>query len=665
MKILGSLLLLTAIALAQQPAQQPAQRPALKQIPPAGVEVPEADRTELENGLRRLKAAMDKLKGHPLLPDVMIYYDAVRYALQYNEFFKLEEVFKAKLLLQHGAERARQLSEGQAPWTKATGLVTRGYISKIDRSAQPYGLVIPPSFMPNAAHRWRLDAWFHGRSETLSEVNFLSDRETKPGEFTPRDTIVLHLYGRFCNANKFAGEVDLFEALDAVKRQYSIDENRIIVRGFSMGGAATWHLGAHYAGLWAAIAPGAGFSETAQYLKLNLSGEGAPSWWEQKLYHLYDVTDYAANLFNTPVVAYNGEIDAQKQAADMMERAMAEEGLRLTRIVGPKTGHSYHPDSKVEIDRIIDAIAERGRDPYPRKLRFTTWTLAYNRMKWVTLDALGQHWERARLNAEIVGDNSVNVETGNIMAFTLEMGPGGCPLDPARKPVVTIDGQKLTAPGPMSDRSWRAHFRKSGREWAVVDSAVAPGLRKVHGLQGPVDDAFLDSFIFVTPTGTPMAAGVAQWIAGEQKRAISEWRRHFRGDAQVRQDQEITDADIASSNLVLWGDPGSNKLLARIADKLPLKWTADGLVVGNNRYPVATHVPLLIYPNPLNPKKYVVLNSGFTFREPDYLSNARQTPKAPDYAVVEISAAPNDRYPNDRYPGRITLAGFFNEDWRL
>src|SRR5262245_28911623 len=500
MKITGILLFLTAIALAQQPArpsQNPTQNPAaMRPIPPAGVEVPAADRTELENGLRRLKAAVEKLKDHPLLPDVMIYHEAVRYALQYNEFFKAEEIFKAKLLLQHGEERARQLAEGRAPWTTASGLVVRGYVSKIDKSVQPYGLVIPPTFTPNAQRSWRLDAWFHGRGETLSEVNFLTDRETKNGDFTPRDTIVLHLYGRFCNANKFAGEVDLFEALDKMKRQYRIDDNRILVRGFSMGGASTWQFGTHYAGLGAAIAPGAGFSESAQFLRLKLDGPEAPPWWEQKLFHLYDATDYAVNLSNTPVVAYNGEIDGQKQAADMMERAMAEEGMWLTRIVGPKTGHSYHPDSKIEIDRILDAIAERGRDPYPRKVRFTTWTLAYNRMKWVVIDALGRHWERARLNAEIEGDSAINVTTSNVTAFTLEMGPGGCPLDLAQKPVVSIDGQKLSVTGPMSDRSWTAHFRRSGNQWAVAESAVAGGLHKVHGLQGPVDDAFMDSFVF-------------------------------------------------------------------------------------------------------------------------------------------------------------------------
>lgn len=657
MKKLLCLLTFTAVAFAQQAGQQ---RPQMRPIPPAGIEVPAQDRAELEAGLQRLKAAIDKLQGNPLLPDVMIYHEAVRYALQDNEFFKADEIAKAKVLLQHGEERARLLAEGKAPWTTASGLVVRGYVSKIDKSVQPYGLVLPPSFGQEKPHRWRLDTWFHGRGETLSEVNFLTDRENKMGEFTPIDTIVVHLYGRFCNANKFAGEVDLFETLDKVKQQYRIDENRIFVRGFSMGGASTWQFGTHFAGLWAGIAPGAGFSESADFLHLNLTGADAPPWWEQKLFHLYDATDYAVNLFNTPVVAYNGEIDGQKQAADMMEKAMDAEGLRLTRVIGPKTGHQYHPDSKVEIDRILDAIAIRGRDAYPRKIKFTTWTLAYNKMKWVTIDALGQHWERARLNAEIVGDNGVNVETSNVNGFSIEMGPGGCTLDATRKPVVTIDGQKLTVAGPMSDRSWKVHFRKAGNQWATTDTTVVAGLHKVHGLQGPIDDAFMDSFIFVAPTGTPIAPGVAKWVESEQQHAIKEWRRQFRGDAQVRKDSEITDADIASSNLVLWGDPGSNKILARIADKLPIKWTADSVIVGDKRFAANTHAPVLIFPNPLNPNKYVALNSGFTFREFDYLNNARQIPKLPDYAVVDTTTPPDYRY-----PGKIVLAGFFNEAWGL
>ena len=82
--------------------------------------------------------------------------------------------------------------------------------------------------------------------------------------------------------------------------------------------------------------------------------------------------------------------------------------------------------------------------------------------------------------------------------------------------------------------------------------------------------------------------------------------------------------------------------------------------MGANRYPVATHAPILIFPNPLNPNRYVVLNSGFTFREADWGTNSRQTPKLPDYAVVDTSTPPDYRW-----PGKIVLAGFFNEDWSM
>jgi hypothetical protein len=634
----AGLLLIAASAFAQ---------PAIKRIPADGIAVPEADRAALEGGLAHLQASIAKLKPGPLLPDVQVFAEAVRFSLQYNEFFKPGEIGAAKKLLEAGEERAAQLAAGQSPWTTATGLVVRGYVSKIDKSVQPYGLVVPPSYVPNAPHHWRLDTWFHGRNEALTQVNFLSDRMKNQGEFTPRDTIVLHLYGRYCNASKFAGEVDFFEALDAVKRNYAIDENRIVDRGFSMGGASVWHFAVHYPSLWAAASPGAGFAESAQYLKIKLSGDNAPPVWEQQLWHYYDAVDYAANLLNLPVIEYHGEIDPQKQAGDMMERAMAAEGMKLARLEGPQTAHKFHPETKIELARQIDAIAERGRDPRPRKVVFTTFTLHYNQSAWVTIDAMVRQWERARVEAEQANAMEYIATTSNVAAFTLDVLPS------ARRPFVTVDGQRLETHSPGA-----VHFRKAGAKWAIVESSELPGLHKVHGLQGPIDDAFLDSFVFVSPTGTTFAPAAGKWVASEEKRAIAEWHRQFRGDAQVRDDKDVTEADIANSNLVLWGDPSSNRVLARIAGRLPLKWTADGVELGGHRYPAATHAPILIFPNPLNPKKYVVLNSGFTFREADYLSNARQTPKLPDYAIVDLTVAPDGRF-----PGKIVEAGFFNEEW--
>jgi len=495
-----------------------AERP----IPPPGIQVQAADRADLQSGLDQLHGRVEALRGNPLIADVEIYEKAVHWALEYDEFFKPVEIARAKDLLKEGLARAEALSRGEAPWNTAVGLVARGYVSKIDRSVQPYGLVVPPTYSATSPHRWRLDTWFHGRNETLSELNFIYDREHNPGEFTPPNTIVLHLYGRYCNANKFAGEVDLFEGLAEVKKHYAIDENRILVRGFSMGGASTWHIGAHYAGLWAAAAPGAGFAETAEFLRVFQHESVSPPWWEQKLWHLYDATDYAVNFYNLPVVAYSGEIDRQKQAADIMAKYMEREGLHLTHVIGPQTAHKYHPEAKVTISRLVDAIADRGRDPYPRKIRFTTWTLRYNRMKWVVVDELEKHWDRARVDAEITSDHAMDLRTENVTALTLTMGAGGCPLDPARQVAVTINGQTLTAPGPMSDRSWTAHFVQSGSRWNLVDRVNIDGLAKRHGLQGPIDDAFMDSFVMVRPTGTPLASGSATWVKSEMEHAIAE-----------------------------------------------------------------------------------------------------------------------------------------------
>lgn len=639
----------------------------VRRIPPPGIKVPAEIASELQagievlgkeiNDLRQVLAKKPKLLE--LLPDVRIFHNAVRYALKYDEFYQAGEFDAARKFLLQGMQRARQLRNGQAPWTTATGLVVRGYASRIDGSVQPYGLVVPGSYRPDTPHQHRLDIWFHGRGETLSEVSFLDSRQKSPGEFTPPNAFVLHPYGRYSNANHFAGEVDTFEAMAHVRRHYPIDQDRIVVRGFSMGGAACWHFAVHHAGLWAAAAPGAGFSETPDFLRTFQGETLQPTWFEQKLWHLYDCTDWAINLYHCPVVAYSGTKDKQKQAADIMAKAMAAEGMNLTHILGPETGHSYHPAAKAEINRRIDSIVGLGRQ-FPRRIRFTTWTLRYNQMHWVTVDALEEHWERSRIEAEVTDDTTIKAVTRNVAALTLDFPPGRCPLDNTRPIRVILDGQELQAGPAASDRSWTAHFRKKGKSWQATTAIEDGILRKLHGLQGPIDDAFMERFIMVRPTGKPRYDKVSQWVASELDHALTHWRRQFRGEALVKNDTDLSAADIAESNLILWGDPSSNKILGQIADKLPIVWTATEIKVGRQAFAADHHVPVLVYPNPLNPKKYVVLNSGFTFREYDYLNNARQVPKLPDWAILDL------RQPTtSRQPAGIALAGFFGEAWEL
>ncbi len=616
----------------------------VRPVPPSGNAIPDAVREELTIGLAQLQKHIKDIGKHDLLPDVQIYEKAVRWALDYNEIFDGKGAMPAgtvKNVLKMGLERATALKDGKTPWTSATGTVVRGYKSKIDGSVQPYGLVIPKEydFAGKAPHR--LDFWWHGRYENVVEASFIDQRSKNPGEFTPKGAIVLHPFGRFSNANKLAGEIDSFECLDHVKKHYRVDDKRIVARGFSMGGAACWQYAVHYPTLFCAAAPGAGFSETPEFLKVFQNEKVEPTWYEKKLWGMYNATDTAQNIFNIPTVAYSGEKDNQKQAADVMAREMKKLGMQLTHIIGPGAGHNYEKAAKEEVNKRIDAFAEKGLPSDRKEIKFVTYTLRYNECWGYTITGLERHWSRAELDATLA-DEVLTIRTDNVARFGY-LSPKGQSSKISR---IVIDGNEVYRGIASADVV--GAFAKSDGKWAVTTAALPDDAVKKPGLQGPIDDAFLDSFLMVSPTGKPINDAIGKWTAQEMKHATEHWRKQFRGDAPIKADKDVTDDDIKNNNLVLWGDPKSNAILAKIADKLPLVEFGDNTVT------------LSIYPNPLNPKKYVVLNSGFTYREYDYLNNARQVPKLPDYAVIDVSTPANSRY-----PGKVVRAGFFDEQWKL
>src|ERR1043166_5041148 len=546
---------------------------ASTRVPLPGIAIAEKDRAELRAGVDALAREINSLRSsgqRELLPDVEIFHKAVDWALRYDEFYRSNEVGLARTLLKQGMERAKQLREGKPSWLTATGLVVRGYVSKIDGSVQPYGLVVPSTFASDSKQPRRLDVWLHGRDDKLTELRFISDRERSYGEFTPADTFVLYPYGRYCNAFKFAGEIDVFEAMEHVKKSYRIDDRRIALRGFSMGGAGVWHLAAHHPDVWAVASPGAGFAETAEYTKA-LSKNPKPPAWEQKLWQFYDATDYAANFFNLPVVAYNGTEDPQRQAADVMERAMKAEGLTLPRVWGTNGPHKWTPEAKKEVSKFVDDTIANGKDWNPKQIHLSTRTLRYSVGIHVGIDAMEKHWERADIFCDI---SEAKVRTANVAEFWFS--PGHAPFE------ILVDDQRVKATftnytgtiGPTPTPFFHLGKNSEGR-WVNASTLKTSKLQKKHGLQGPIDDAFMDSFLVVRPTEHSRYGFVESWISSQLAKATNEWRAQFRGDARVKDDSQVTDADIAAHNLVLFGDPQSNRLLTRIADKLPISWSAQ------------------------------------------------------------------------------------------
>jgi hypothetical protein len=197
-------------------------------------------------------------------------------------------------------------------------------------------------------------------------------------------------------------------------------------------------------------------------------------------------------------------------------------------------------------------------------------------------------------------------------------------------------------------------------KWSFAEPEKPVQLAKRPGLQGPIDDALMESFLVVTPSGTSQYPQVEKWVNFELDHFRRRWQAVYRGRLREKRDVDVTPADVEHYHLLAWGDPQSSQLIARVADKLPVTWRSDTVGGADRTFDAATHVPLAIYPNPLNPQRYLVLNSGPTHREAHDRTNSLQNPKLPDWAVVDVTVQPDGAH-----PGRVVAADFFDEAWRL
>ena len=148
------------------------------------------------------------------------------------------------------------------------------------------------------------------------------------------------------------------------------------------------------------------------------------------------------------------------------------------------------------------------------------------------------------------------------------------------------------------------------------------------------------------------------WTLGRFEGEFDKW---LRGKVPVVNDSDFDRELLKNSNLVLFGDPGSNKLIAEIVRKLPIEWTEKGITVNGQTFDANTHGLSMIYPNPLNPRKYVVINSGHTMHEKDFkASNSWLFPRLGDIAIQKFEKSKTGGYTES-----IEWAELFDGEWKI
>jgi hypothetical protein len=365
-----------------------------------------------------------------------------------------------------------------------------------------------------------------------------------------------------------------------------------------------------------------------------------------------------------PIVAYSGEIDAQKAAADNIAKRLDELGIhQMTHLIAPGLAHQFPAEwqkkADIEWSKYAGAGKGRGADD---SVSFVTDTLRYPSCEWIEITRLEHHYQKASIEAKRA-PNGLEIKTENIHSFRVRLPDQNRSLIGN---VSTIDGQPVDNALHVQKFDHLGYYVKQHGKWqTTIPPDAYPldkrPLAKAPGLQGPIDDAFTDGFVCVVGTGKAWHEGTARFAEAQLERFRCEWDKYLRGRLPVVTDKELSDTDIARKHLILFGDPASNSVLGKLIAKLPLKWSSDALEFDHERYDPGTHVPVLIYPNPLNPSKYVVLNTGHTFHEAEFKgTNAQLYPRLGDYAILKPTPTKKDEAAYE-----VIHAGLFDESWKV
>lgn len=653
-------LCLVAIALtAAQYAPPPSAKPGeetLKKI--------DERKEKLESALRLFRR--EKIQD-PFLADIEVYLKAATWITQHNEFYGKDAGEWTVEALERGLLRVGLLSQGQWPWFQRTGSsVIHGYRSSIDGSVQPYAVTLPSDY-GKEMKKWRLEVVLHGRNNSLTEVSFLHQFNGDKPAPKDQDYVRLDVYGRGNNAYRWAGERDVIEAVEhffELERRMGhsalLDGKRGVLRGFSMGGAGTWHIGLHFPDQWCVISPGAGFTTTHGYLK-DLPAKLEP--YQESCLSIYDAVDYAENAFDVPIVAYGGEKDAQLQAARNIEDRLKKSDLSMKLLVAPGLAHQFPPEWQKKMAEARHKYVEKGREDYPPHVRFVTYTLKYPHCYWLYLLGMERHYEKAYVDAERTEDG-YKITTRNVRILRLQMWEGA-----TRQAVpIQIDGERVSVPPyemPNSSALFVDLERRGGHWQGVLPQKVeVDRLRKpqkTNNFQGPIDDAFMVPFLCVRGTNSPWHESTGEYANANLERFRKEWSKYFRGELPIKDDVQVEPLDIATRHLILFGDPASNSLIAHVLDRLPFAWTKDKITWHGKDYSAGEHVPVLIYPSPLSTQHYIVLNSGHTFHAADFQgSNALLYPRLGDYAILKLAGDKKDPLAVE-----VKTAGLFDDFWHL
>ncbi|MBN2596916.1 MAG: hypothetical protein JXR82_09055, partial [Marinifilaceae bacterium] len=127
---------------------------------------------------------------------------------------------------------------------------------------------------------------------------------------------------------------------------------------------------------------------------------------------------------------------------------------------------------------------------------------------------------------------------------------------------------------------------------------------------------------------------------------------------QIKKDSEVSDNDIATSHLVLLGSPKSNRVFARLANRIPLTVAPTVVKIRDTEVAGESLCYYMVYPNPLNPSRYIAV---IGYNNSQYIALGAEESgffdDVSNYGWYDFKVW-------DGSTGRVREKGYFNSVWK-
>jgi len=518
-------------------------------------------------------------------------------------------------------ELLEYVQSGRNYFMEKRGRIKIGYRSDIDGSYQPFDVMIPNKF--DSSKSYSLIVYLHGYEDPIQKYRNLLWADEDPG-LDNLGAFKVAVYGRRNRYYHGAAEEDVLDVIKNVQQIYPIHKNRIYLSGASMGGFGTWSIGLAYPDLFAGLSPVCGRTHMEGSLLLESASP----------------LNYIENALYLPARIYHGAADlvVSVEYSRNIFKELKKLGYIHKYLEFKDVAHDSWNNASAD-DQRFSCLMKNRRNPYPDKIIHNTFYLRTGKSYWIDITAKKKWSDFSKVTAVIRDRGVLEIETENVSELKIDTRH---PKLLNKNVELIIDGQTMTV---LGKRSWRIFHIDQEKKWHA-GMFPARKLRKQKYLEGPWIDSERSAFILVYGTSVPERTEQLKTIG----QAIQKYYANFDIESGLIPDSAAFTENYKNYNLHLIGTPKENLYLKEITANLPLKMSNDFFAF-NKRFKYQTHGIRMIYPNPLKPDRYVLID---IYPEQFNNYNLFQRPIA-DYLIYSV----------DKDEIKTIDEGFFNNEWHL